>query len=306
MNARRLLVFGLGFAGRVAARRFREAGWEVVGTVRTEEARAAAATEGFEAILFDGKSPLPDAPVFLKSVTHVLTTVPPDEDGRDAVLGLHGRDLARASSVEWVGHLSSTAVYGDSNGEWVGETAWLKPTNERGRRRVAVERAWLDLCRADFLAVHVFRLPGIYGPGRDAIDALRAGRARRIVKPGHVMSRIHVEDLASTLLASVAKPNPGGIYNVADDLPAPSHEVTAFAASLLGVEPPPEENWETAEMSPMLREFYADSRKIKNDRVKNRLGVTLRYPDYKAGLTARVEMERFFRGDREESGKRCR
>jgi len=291
MSARRLLIFGLGFSGRVAARRFLEAGWEVVGTVRTEEAGAAAKADGFETILFDGKNSIADAPAFLKTVTHVLTTVPPGGDGRDPVFGALARDLIHAGALEWMGHLSSTAVYGDAGGDWVSETSWLKPTSERGRRRVAVEKAWLDLCRMEFLPVHVFRLPGIYGPGRDAIDALRAGRARRIVKPGHVLSRIHVEDIATTLLASIAKPNPGGIYNVADDLPASSAEVTAFAASLLGVDPPPEENWETAEMSPMMREFYADSRKIKNDRIKNRLGVTLRYPDYRAGLTARIEAE---------------
>jgi len=291
MSDRRLLVFGLGFSGRVAARRFREAGWEVIGTVRTEDTRDAARADGFETILFDGKKPIADAPDFLKTVTHVLTTVPPGDDGRDPVFGLHGRELIRAGALEWMGHLSSTAVYGDTSGEWVSETSWLKPTSERGRRRVAVEKAWLDLCRVEFLPVHVFRLPGIYGPGRDAIDALRAGRARRIVKPGHVLSRVHVEDIATTLLASIAKPNPGGIYNVADDLPASSAEVTAFAASLIGVEPPPEENWETAEMSPMLRELYADSRKIKNDRIKNRLGVVLRYPDYRAGLSARMGAE---------------
>jgi len=166
----------------------------------------------------------------------------------------------------------------------VDESSELRPTGERGRRRVAAETAWLDLWRRHGLPVHVFRLAGIYGPGRSAFDSLRQGRAQRVDKPGQVFSRIHVDDIAAVLAASMAKPNPGAIYNVCDDDPAPPAEVIAHAADLLGIEPPPLVPFAEAKLSDMARSFYADNKRVRNDRIKGELGVELAYPDYRRGL----------------------
>jgi nucleoside-diphosphate-sugar epimerase len=181
-----------------------------------------------------------------------------------------------------VGYLSTTGVYGDRGGDWVDEESALDPVNERSRLRVEAEAAWLQRD----LPVHVFRLAGIYGPGRSAFDRLRAGRAQRIVKPGQVFSRIHVADIARVLAASMAAPEPGRVYNVADDEPAPPQDVIEHAAQLLGVEVPPAVPFESADLSPMARSFYRESKRVANDRIKRELGVKLLYPDYRAGLAA--------------------
>lgn len=271
----RFFVFGLGFSGRVIARRLAEAGWPVAGTTRSGEP-----VDGIDTFRFDRDHPLPEGA--LTGVTHVLSSVPPDEAG-DPVLDVMGAALARLAP-RWAGYLSTTGVYGDRGGGWVDEDSPLDPGLDRSRRRVAAERQWL----ASGLAVHLFRLAGIYGPGRSAIDTVRSGRARRIVKPGQVFSRIHVDDIAATVLASVARPHPGTAYNVCDDDAAPPQEVIAHACALLGVEPPPEIPWEEAKatLSPMALSFYADSKRVRNDRIKTELGVRLRYPSYREGLAA--------------------
>jgi nucleoside-diphosphate-sugar epimerase len=189
-------------------------------------------------------------------------------------------------SLAWVGYLSTTGVYGDRDGGWVDETSELRPSGARGRRRVAAETAWLDLWRDRGVPVHIFRLAGIYGPGRSPFDALRAGTAKRIVKPGQVFSRIHVDDLASVLLSSIARPRPGAVYNVCDDEPASPADVVAHAAQLLGAPPPPLVSFDEAALSPMARSFYADNKRVSNALIKTELGVRLRYPDYRAGLAA--------------------
>ena len=180
-------------------------------------------------------------------------------------------------------------MYGDRGGAWVSETDPVAPTLPRTRRRVAAEAAWL----ASGLPAHIFRLAGIYGPGRgrNALEAVRAGTARRIVKPGQVFGRVHVDDIVQVLRASIAKPNPGAVYNVADDEPAPPQDVIAFACALLGAQPPPEVPYEQADLSPMARSFYADSRRIRNQRIKRELGVRLRFPSYREGLAAILEQE---------------
>lgn len=290
MVDKRLFVFGLGYTAVRFANALKAEGWSVAGTTRSPERCEALAAAGFDVHLFGPGHPLVDEVAALAGATHVLFTIPPDSKG-DPVFTRYGEALAASRSIEWAGYLSATSVYGDTGGEWVGEAAWLKPGSDRARYRVAAEKGWLDLRRQAFFPVHVFRLPGIYGPGRSAIDDLRAGRAKRIDKPGQVFSRIHVDDIGQTLRASMDKPNPGGIYNVADDLPAPAHEVVAYAAELLGVEPPPLVPFAEADLSPMGASFYAECRRVKNERIKTRLGVSLLYPDYRAGLAAQLAAE---------------
>jgi nucleoside-diphosphate-sugar epimerase len=282
----RLFVFGLGYAALVMARRLKAQGWIVGGTCRSEEMRAALAAEKIDAVLFDGTRPIAKFESVLDRTTHILSSVPPRPDG-DPVLRKHAADLAALKNVKWVGYLSTTGVYGDTGGDWVDERAGLHPTGPRGRARVTAEQAWLDLVRLG-LPVHVFRLAGIYGPGRSALDNLRAGTARRVVKPGQVFSRIHVDDIATVLEASMAQRNPGAVYNVCDDDPAPPQDVIAYAAALLGVPAPPEVPFAEAckTMSEMARSFYDDNRRVSNRKIKDELGVKLAYPDYRAGLKA--------------------
>jgi len=220
-----LFCFGLGYSATVLAARLRARGWSIAGTTRDPQAVAALREGGIDAFLFDRGRPLDDAAAALAGATHVLSSVPPDADG-DAVLDHHGRDIAAASDVNWIGYLSTTGVYGNRDGGWVDEDSALEPTGERGRRRVAAERAWQEL-----VPVHIFRLAGIYGPGRNAIASVRAGTATRIDKPGQVFSRIHVADIAAVLEASIERPNPGRIYNVCDDDPASPADVIAYASA---------------------------------------------------------------------------
>jgi nucleoside-diphosphate-sugar epimerase len=275
-----LFCFGLGYTARVLARRLAADGGTVRGTCRTADKVSEA---GFPVEVFDRDHPLPRPA--LDGVTHLLVSVPPDAAG-DPVLAVHGEDIAEIKELRWVGYLSTTGVYGDRGGGWVDETAELSPSGERGRRRVAAEAGWLELWRRRDVPVHIFRLAGIYGLGRSPFEALRAGAAKRIDKPGQVFSRIHVEDLAHVLAASVSRPRPGAIYNVCDDDPAAPEAVVAHAAALLGMPAPPLVPFEAAELSAMARSFYDDNKRVSNRLIKSELGVNLRYPDYRAGLAA--------------------
>jgi nucleoside-diphosphate-sugar epimerase len=278
-----LFCFGLGYSAMTLARRLTAAGWTVTGTCRTTEKAALLRDMGFCAFLFDRNQPI--EPQILNGVTHVLVSAPPDPLG-DPVLARHGDDIAAMPALSWLGYLSTTGVYGDRGGGWVDETAALRPSGERGRRRVAAEQGWLGLWRDRGVPVHIFRLAGIYGPGRSAFDALRAGTAKRIDKPGQLFSRIHVEDVASVLIASIGKPRPGAVYNVCDDDPAPPAAVVAHAAKLLGVKPPPLVPLDAAGLSLMARSFYDDNKRVSNRLIKTELGARLRYPGFRAGLTA--------------------
>jgi nucleoside-diphosphate-sugar epimerase len=276
---RALFCFGLGYSAGFLARRLAEQGWAIAGTSRD------GASGPFALQRFERAHPLADAPRRLADTTHLLISIPPDEAGCP-VFDAHGTEIAALRQLRWIGYLSSTNVYGDQAGGWVDEAAPTAPSGERGRRRVAAEAAWRGLGARSGIAVQIFRLAGIYGPGRSALDALRAGTARRIVKPGQVFSRIHVADLAAVLEASMARPDAGAIYNVCDDSPSPPDEVIAYAAALLGVAPPPLEDFATAALSPMARSFYDDSKRVANRRIKDELGVVLRYPSYREGLAA--------------------
>jgi nucleoside-diphosphate-sugar epimerase len=283
-----MFCFGLGYSALALARSLQEAGWHVAGTCRTIEKQAALAELGIEAELFDRTRPLVDPAAAFGRAAAILSAVPPDESG-DPVLDGHGADLARAGDVRWVGYLSTTGVYGDREGGWVDESSALRPTGERGRRRVAAEQGWLTLHRVAGLPVHVFRLAGIYGPGRNPLRSLREGTARRVIKPGQVFSRIHRDDIVRVLLASLARPDPGAIYNVCDDDPAAPDAVVAHAASLLGIAPPPAVPLADAALSPMGRSFFDDNKRVANRKIKEELGVVLRYPDYRSGLAALLD-----------------
>jgi nucleoside-diphosphate-sugar epimerase len=285
MSARRLFCFGLGYSARVLAMRLQAASWQVAGTARSAEKAAMLADQGIAAFVFDRDRPLADPRQALAGTTHILSSVPPDDRG-DPVVDHHESDLRTCAGLQWAGYLSTTGVYGDRDGGWVDEDSALEPTGERGRRRVAAEQAWLRLYEDAGLPVHLFRLAGIYGPGRNALESMRAGKAQRIDKPGQVFSRIHVADIARVLEASITRPNPGRAYNLCDDNPAPPQEVIAFACTLLGVEAPPLVPFAQAELSPMGRSFYRDNKRVANRRIKEELGVALEFPDYKAGLRA--------------------
>ena len=284
MSGSHLFCFGLGYTALMLARRLIASGWVVTGTCRGTERRALLRESGFSAVLFDRERPI-DATA-LNGATHLLVSVPPDAAG-DPVLAQHGGDIGTlAGQLSWLGYLSTTGVYGDRGGGWVDETTRLQPTGERGRRRFTAEQGWLSLWRDRGAPVHIFRLAAIYGPGRSAFDALRAGAAKRIDKPGQVFSRIHVEDLANVLIASMERPRPGAVYNVCDDDPAPPAAIVTYAAELLGIEPPPLVPLEAAGLSPMARSFYDDNKRVANRLIKTELGVSLRYPDYRTGLAA--------------------
>jgi nucleoside-diphosphate-sugar epimerase len=278
-----LLCLGHGYSAQALARRLLPRGWQIIGTTRTPEQADARAADGVEMQLWPGA----DLGPALARATHLLVSAAPDAAG-DPVLRRESARIAAASHLAWVGYLSTTGVYGDHAGGWVDETTPPRPATARGRARLAAERAWA----ATGLPVHIFRLAGIYGPGRGPFAKLRAGTARRIVKPGQVFGRIHVEDIAQVLAASIARPNPGAIYNVCDDEPAPPEDVLAHAARLLGLPIPPAIAFAEAEMTPMARSFYAESKRVRNDRIKRELGVRLRYPGYREGLAAILAAER--------------
>lgn len=285
----RLFCFGCGYSARVFAGRLKAQGFEVAGTCRTAEGAERLKGAGIEPFLFGNGQPLADPEGALRGTTHLLISTPPTEAG-DPVLAAHRDTLARiAPEIGWAGYLSTTGVYGDRQGAWVSEETPLDPNVTRSDRRASAERDWQALAQESGLPLHIFRLAGIYGPGRNQLKGVIDGTAKRIVKEGQIFSRIHVEDIANVLEASMAKPNPGAIYNVCDDEPAPAPEVVAYAAELLGRTPPPEIPFEEADLSPMARSFYMASRRVSNARMHEELGVELSYPTYREGLKALLE-----------------
>ncbi len=269
-----LLSIGHGYSAQALARRLLPEGWHIIGTTRSEAGAAALRATGIEALVW----PTEDLAPALARATHLLTSVAP-VDG-DPVLQALGPQIA-AARLGWVGYLSTTAVYGHHNGDWVDETTPLAPTTARGAARVQAEADWAALG----LPLHVFRLAGIYGPGRGPFEKVRDGTARRIHKAGQVFSRIHVDDIANVLHAALLRPNPG-IYNLCDDDPASPEDILGLAAEMLGLPPPPIVPYEQAEMTPMARSFYAENKRVRNDRIKSVLGVKLDFPTYREGLAA--------------------
>lgn len=270
-----LLSIGHGYSAQALARLLIPQGWTVIGTTRSAARAEAFRAAGVEPLVLPG----PLAPALARA-SHILTSVAPDSAG-DPILREHAAELA-AARVDWAGYLSTTAVYGDHQGGWVDEDTPLTPSTERGAARVRAESDWAALG----LPLHIFRLAGIYGPGRGPFEKVRDGSARRIIKPGQVFSRIHVDDIAQVVAASIRHPHPGRAYNVCDDDPAPPEDVIGHAAELLGLPLPPAVAYDQAEMTPMARSFYAESKRVRNDRIKSELGVRLLFPTYREGLAA--------------------
>ncbi|MCC7320415.1 MAG: SDR family oxidoreductase [Rubellimicrobium sp.] len=280
-----LLSIGHGYVAGALGRELMARGWRVIGTTRSAGRAALLAGAGVEPLLWPGSDPGPA----LVAATHVLVSAPPEDGAGDPFLAAHGDLVAqRASAVRWMGYLSTTGVYGDHAGAAVDEEAECRGLGTRNLGRIRAEGEWRSV---PGLPAHVFRLAGIYGPGRGPFEKLRAGTARAIEKPGHLFGRIHVEDIVQVLLASMAHPRPGRVYNVTDDEPASGPEVIAHAAALLGLPAPPVEPYAEAGMTPMARSFYQGSRRVLNGRMKRELGVRLIHPDFRAGLRAILAAE---------------
>ncbi len=288
-DSRRLFVFGLGYVATALATVLKNDGWQVAGTCRSESRRHELSALGFEACLFNGSQPIEKVDRHIAASDHFLCSIPPGDAG-DPVLACHDGHISKASQGRWIGYLSTTGVYGDWNGKEVNENSPVRPRSDRARQRVIAERSWLSLGKNAGHGVHVFRLAGIYGPNRNVIDQVRAGTARRIDKVGHLFSRIHVDDIVSTLCASIASPRPGAIYNVCDNEPASQAEVVAYACTLLDVPKPGLIPFDEAapDMSEMAQSFWADNRRVSNRLLHGELGITLCYPTYREGLAALI------------------
>lgn len=292
-TTKKLFCFGYGYTSDYLGHELmQQGGWTLAGTTRDRDKQAALRARGVQAHIFDYEHPLADPLYILEGTTHLLISTPPDDMGDPAFL-IHADDILKIPTIEWVGYLSTTGVYGDRGGAWVDETAEVRPTTKRGSRRAKAEEQFLSLFKSDKLPVHIFRLAGIYGPGRSALDSVRAGVARRINKPGHAFGRIHVEDIVQVLLASFANPNPGSIYNVTDGNPAASHEVIAYACELLGRTPPPLVDFENADLAGITLSFYMDNRRVHNNKIKDELGIHLKYEDYRKGLEGCKDAEEY-------------
>jgi nucleoside-diphosphate-sugar epimerase len=287
----RAFFFGLGFSSQASAGAMLAAGAEAVGgTVRAPEKAARLRAEGIEAVLFDGTAPGADVAEALTSATHVIQSIAPDENG-DPVLRHFRDDLLAAPDLEWLCYYSTVGVYGDFGGDWIDETAPLVPRNMRSDWRVTAEQEWRDFAAERGVPLTILRLAGIYGPGRSTFDKLRAGAARRVIKPGQVFNRIHVADIARvTALAAQAKLD--GTFNLADDEPAPPQDVIEYAAKMIDLPVPPDLPFETAEMTPMQKSFYRDNKRVSNRAIKAALGIDLLYPNFRAGLAQVLESQK--------------
>ena len=275
-----LFCFGLGYCADYLSAKLIKQGWQVSATCRTSEKAAVLEALGIRPVLLSGKKV---TVTDLGKADHILISAPPEQDGSDPVLNFAEAALAALQDqIKWVGYLSTTGVYGDHQGAWIDEETPPGLLSERGQRRVVADAQWA----ATGLPMHYFRLAGIYGPGRNSLRALQNGTARRVVKQGQVFSRIHLVDITRILEASMANPNAGRAYSVCDDTPAPPQDVVTYAAELMGVSPPALQDFATAELSPMARSFYGENKRIRNNRIKEELGVSLEYPDYRAGLSA--------------------
>jgi nucleoside-diphosphate-sugar epimerase len=269
-----LLSIGHGFSASVLGVQLIKGGWTVYGTTRSIEKAKKLNNDGVNSIIWPGTDLTP----YIQKATHILTSVSPNSQG-DPVLNQYNEVLLK-NTFDWVGYLSTTGVYGNHNGGWVDENSPLKPNTTRGKLREEAELSWSKLNTN----LHIFRLAGIYGPGRGPFSKVRNGTARRIIKEGQLFSRIHVDDIAQVLLASIRYPRQGAIYNVCDDNPAPPEDVISYAAELLDMPIPIAIDYDKAEMSPMARSFYAENKRVSNELIKKELGVKLKFPDYKTGL----------------------
>ncbi len=286
--SKHMLFFGFGFCASALMPVLAAQDWRFSATCRDKEKADALRVRGVSPLLL-GDDALDD----MDDISHILLSAPPSENGDPALPILSDALAGAAAQLQWIGYLSTTGVYGDHGGAWIDEETPSGSISARGQRRVDAEAAWASFAALHDLPLHYFRLAGIYGSGRNQLAALKNGTARRIDKKGQVFSRIHVDDIATILHASIARPNPGRAYSVCDDEPAPPQDVVAFAAALLGQEPPPLIAFEQADLSPMAQSFYAENKRIKNQRLKDELGVALAYPSYREGLRALFEAGAF-------------
>jgi len=283
MNA---FFFGLGYSSNAASLALRSIDQTVsiAGTVRTAERQKMREASGLRAHLFDGTAPGPTLGPDLRASSHVILSIAPGPDGDPALIH-HRADLDAAENLEWLCYYSTVGVYGDFDGAWIDESAPLVPRNDRSDRRVLAEQAWRDYAAERGVKLAILRLAGIYGPGRSTFDKLADGSARRVIKPGQVFNRIHVDDIGRvTALAAQARLE--GTFNLADDEPAPPQDLVTYAAGLMGIDPPPEVAFEDAEFTPMQRSFYADNKRVSNAAIKSALGIELLHPNYRESLKA--------------------
>ncbi len=281
----KVFFFGLGYCAEALTRR--TSAIEPGGTVRSDERVADLRRRGANVFAFDGVVADPGVEEALKRAAAIVVSIPP-RDG-DGPLDRFAEAMAAASELRRVIYYSTVGVYGEHGFQWVDETSATVTRNERGVARLADERRWVEWGKAHGVAVDILRLPGIYGPGRNALAKLRQGEARRIVKEGHFVNRAHVDDIAEVTRLALERGLDGQIWNVADDEPAPPQDVIAYAAELLGVEPPPLEPFETAKLSEMSASFFAEEKRVSNAKAKRLLGFTPAYPTYREGLKALFE-----------------
>ena len=294
MMRKRFFCFGYGYTADYLghALQTQDTGWTLGGTTRDVERQRELLSRRIRARIYDEEHPISDPFTLFDRFSHLLLSVPPTAEG-DPIFNAYAQDLIGLKNLKWVGYLSSTGVYGDRDGGEVSEASEVRPTSARGSKRALAEQQWLSLLHQHGVPVHIFRLAGIYGPGRSALDSVRAGVARRIDKPGHKFNRIHVEDIVQVLLKSIANPNPGAIYNLADDCPAPSYDVIGQACEMLGQTAPPIVPYEQANLAPITLSFYNDNKFVRNEKIKTDLGIQLKYPDYKCGLEGCLRAEQY-------------
>ena len=282
----KLLSFGHGYSAQALENLLPINNWTLSATTRNLKKAQLMRQRKISTFIWPGDN-LEDE---IFNATHILLSIPPDGAG-DPIFKQYGDIIVRSKNLKWLGYLSTTGVYGDHKGGWVDESTELKPTTQRGANRLVAENQWLQLSKKNSLCLSIFRLAGIYGLGRGPFSKVLAGTARRIIKKNQVFSRIHVDDIAQVLFASLNNPHLKGIYNVCDDFAAPPEDVLSYAAKLLEKDLPPEEDFLSAKMSEMAKSFYAESKRVKNGKIKHNLGVTLKYPDYKSGLKSLFEQE---------------
>jgi nucleoside-diphosphate-sugar epimerase len=284
----RIFLVGAGYSARAFADHEKDRAEAIFGTTRSPDKFETLRRQGIEPLLFDGGAIGPEMAAALKGSTHLVLSAAPETGGESGsgdpfLPHVDGRIRQIMPDLRWIGYLSTVGIYGDHGGGWVDEESDCRPVSQRSVARLAAERSWQALAANEHLPLAILRLAGIYGPGRNALVSLAAGKARRIVRPGQVFNRIHVEDIAGAL-ALLAERETDDVFNLADDMPSPPQDVVAFAAALMGVEPPPETPFDTAELTPMARSFYGENKRVSNARLKA-AGYRLAFPDYRTALT---------------------
>lgn len=283
-----ILIFGAGYSARAFARLVRDEADAIAGTTRGEGKFGALRDAGIEPFAFDGTTVSPEIAAELARATHIVVSAAPTDAGDPVIAAARDLLVDATPALRWIGYLSTVGVYGNHDGAWIDETADCRPRPGRSDNRLEAEKQWRDLADARGVPLAILRLSGIYGPGRNAFVNLEAGTARRIVKPGQIFNRIHVDDIAGSLL-HLARIEADGIFNVTDDEPAPPQDVVACAAGLMGVDPPPEIDFDTADLTPMARSFYGENKRVSNAKLKA-TGYRFVHPNYRAALAAMWEM----------------